>query len=128
MAERRLTGLAKASKRYAVLGQLRPANTTAASLYSPAANIVGFITRIIVCNTPVGAGTYRLFIDNDGTTYDETTALAFDISLAANTTTIYDFGEMGLPMSDDSGNFAVRTGTNDALNFTAWGYELIGNG
>lgn len=128
MAERRLTGLAKATKRYAQLGQARPANTTAVSLYSPAVNVVGFIQRIHICNQTGSAATCRVFLDNDGTTYDETTALEFDKSIGANNSLEFDYGEQGMPMSDDSGNLAVRTGTASALTFTAWGYELIGNG
>lgn len=128
MAERRLTGLAKATKRYAVLGQSRPANTTAVSIYSPAANVIGFIQRIHICNTTGSAATCRIFLDNDGTTYDQTTALEYDKSIGANNSLEFDYGEQGMPMSDDSGNLAIRTDTNNALTFTVWGYEILGNG
>lgn len=128
MAERRLTGLAKTTKRYAVLGQSRPADTNAASIYSPATNVIGFIQRIHVCNTTVGAIACRIFLDNDGTTYDETTALEFDKSVPANDSIDVDGGEQGIPMSDDTGNLAVRTASANGLTFTVWGYELLGNG
>ncbi len=128
MAERRLTGLNNATNRYAILGQSRPANTIAVSIYSPALNVVGFVQRVHVCNQTGSTATFRIFVDNDGATYDETTALEFDKSVGANNSVEFDYGEQGMPMSDDAGNLAVRTGTNNALTFTVWGYELIGDG
>ena len=79
------------------LGQLRPANTTAASLYSPGANTETIVKSILVCNTTGGAVTYRIFHDDDGTTYDENTALFWEMSLAANST---DVLEVDLSMND----------------------------
>ena len=126
MAEVPLTGVDHRTKRRVILGQLRPANTTAASLYSPAANVIGIVESVHVCNQTGTAATYRIFIDNDGTTYDETTALEFDKSCPANNSAQHTFPPNGLPMADDAGNIGVRTGTANALTFTAWGYELIG--
>lgn len=103
------------------LGQLRPANTTAASLYSPAASTETIIKSIVIANTTAGAALYRVFHDDDGTTYDETTALFWDVSLAADTSIVLEFNLM---MDDSTGNLAVRTDTNDALTFTAYGSEV----
>jgi len=102
------------------LGQLRPANTTAATIYSPADNTVAVIDTIIVCNTTTSAAAYRIFIDKDGTTYDQTTALFYDVSLAANST---DLIEGPFYMNLAAGNLAGRTDTNSALTFTAYGRE-----
>lgn len=109
-----------------LLGQLRPANTTAASLYSPSVGLVASITAVDIVNTTGGAVTYRLFIDIDGTTYDETTAIGgFDTSLAANTRKLIEWPEPGLILvGKDSGNLAVRTSSGNALTFTAIGYEI----
>ena|SRR3990167_3916455 len=126
MAEVPLTGVDHRTKRRVILGQLRPANTTAASLYSPPTNVIGIIECVHVCNQTGSAATYRIFVDNDGTTYDETTALEFDKTCPANNSAQHCFPPDGLPMADDAGNLAVRTGTNNALTFTAYGYELIG--
>lgn len=103
------------------LGQLRPANTTAASLYSPNAGITTIIKSIVVCNTTGIAAKFRVFLDDDGTTYDETTALFYDVTIAANTTVQVD---TFYAMNDSSGNLAVRTDTNDALTFTCFGAEI----
>lgn len=103
------------------LGQLRPANTTAASLYSPGASTEAVIQTIIVCNTSGAAATYRIFVDDDGTTYDQTTALYYDIPLAADAT---DNIEVKIAMNDTNGNLAVRTSVNNAITFTAFGEEF----
>jgi hypothetical protein len=104
-----------------VLGQLRPANTTAASLYSPAASTIGIGKTLTVCNTSGAAATFRIFVDNDGTTYDETTAIFWDISIAADETVQLD----GFyPMNNAAGNLAVRTSVANALTFTLFGAEV----
>ena len=103
-----------------VLGQLRPANTTAASIYSPPANTYTQIDKIVICNVSGGAANIRLFLDDDGTTYDESTALIFDLPLA-NTDYIVIDGPFG--MSNASGNLAGRTSVNSALTFTVFGRE-----
>jgi len=103
------------------LGQLRPANTTAASLYSPAAATETLVKSIIVANTTALAAAYRIFNDDNGTTFDETTALFWDITLAANSTHTI---EINLMMDDSTGNLAVRTDTANAINFTCYGSEV----
>lgn len=104
----------------ALLGQSRPANTTAATIYT--ASVRTEITAIYVCNTTGTAATYRIFHDDDGTTYDQTTALFYDVSLPANTTDIISLNAKGggLTMSKD-GTIGIRTGTNDALTFSVYG-------
>jgi len=106
------------------LGQLRPANTTAASIYSPATGIRTIITTIIVTNLTAGAVTFRLFHDDDGTTFDETTALAWDISLAANKDDTTFGSDLRILMQNPAGNIGVRTGTANALNFSIYGFEF----
>ncbi len=103
------------------LGQLRPANTTAASLYSPGVGVTAIIKSIVICNTTGTSAKFRIFLDDDGTTYDETTALFYDVTIAANTTVQVD---TFYAMNDSSGNLAVRTDTNDALTFTCFGAEI----
>ena len=102
------------------LGQLRPANTTAASLYSPGASVDAVVKSIVICNTSGAAAKARVFHDDNGSTYNETTALAWDINILADATVVL---ELFVAMDDDTGNLAVRTDTNDALTFTAYGSE-----
>lgn len=103
------------------LGQLMPTNTTAASLYSPGASTQTLIKSIVVCNTSAGAVTYRIFHDDNGTTYNTTTALYYDVSLAANTSIILS---LNLAMNDSTGNLAVRTSSANDLTFTCYGAEI----
>ena len=103
------------------LGQLRPANTTAASLYSPGASTTAIIKSIIICNQTSSQAAYRIFMDDDGTTYDESTALFYDITIGANST---DQVDTFYAMNDANGNLAVRTDTNSALTFTCFGTEI----
>ena len=103
------------------LGQLMPTNTTAASLYSPGASTQTLIKSIVVCNTSAGAVTYRIFHDDNGTTYDTTTALYYDVSLAGNTSIILS---LNLVMDDSTGNLAVRTSSANDLTFTCYGAEI----
>jgi len=105
-----------------VLGQLRPADTNAASVYSPGASTETQITAIIVCNTSGATATMRVFIDDDGTTYSEITALYWDVPVAANDS-ISLFFDRGIFMNDATGNLAVRSGVADALTFTVFGLE-----
>jgi len=102
------------------LGQLRPANTTATSIYSPASGVNTDVKTLVVCNQTAASADYRVFHDDNGTTYDETTALFYDVTLSANAT---DILPLHIGMDDDSGNIAVRTDTNNALTFTLYGGE-----
>ncbi len=102
------------------LAQNRPANTTAASLYSPADGIVSEITHLVICNTSGASAKARVFHDDDGTTYSEVTSLYWDIAVAADTSVEID---VAIYMSNSSGNLAIRSDTADALTFTAYGLE-----
>jgi len=102
------------------LGQGTPPDTTAVSIFSPDRRDRFTIENIIICNTTASAATYRIFLDNDGSTYDATTAIAYDVSLAGNAT---DIIEVNLYMTDPAGNLAVRTGTGNALTFTVNGSD-----
>ncbi|HEC61429.1 hypothetical protein LCGC14_0705760 [marine sediment metagenome] len=103
------------------LGQSRPTGTTVVSLYSPGASITGIITSIIICNQSGVSAAYRIFLDDDGAVYDESTALFWDIVIAGEATHVV---EARLPMNDEDGNLAVRSDTGNALTFTALGKEI----
>lgn len=108
----------------AILAQSRPSDTTAVSAYSPASGVHTEITQILVCETAGNTPTYRIFLDNDGTTYDQTTALFYDNAMAANTTEeLIQHGSWW--MTNSSGNLAVRTSAGDELTFTVFGVENI---
>lgn len=103
------------------LGQLRPANTTAASLYSPATGVTAIVKSVWICNTTSSPVTFRIFSDDDGTTYDETTAIFWDVTIDGSTTLELD---TFMALNNAAGNLAVSTGTGNALTFTAFGAEV----
>lgn len=103
------------------LGQLRPADANPASLYSPAASTTAILKTLTVCNTSGAVAAFRIFQDINGSTYDETTAMFWDIGIAADETVQLD----GFyPMDDATGNLGVRSSVGDALTFTVWGAEI----
>lgn len=104
------------------LGQQRPATGgSAVSLYSPGASTTGIIKSLTVCNQSGASATYRIYVDDDGTTYDQTTALFYDVTIDANETHVLS---VYWPMNDATGNLAVESDTNNALTFTAFGLEI----
>ena len=105
-----------------LLGQSRPSTSSAVSIYGPADRTKALIFGINIANTTSSSATYRLFIDADGTTYDQSTTLAYDVNLAANSQILLEYRD-GLPI-ENPGNFAVRVGTNSALTFTVYGLEV----
>ena len=97
------------------LGQLRPANTTAASLYAYVSGEV-LVKTVVACNVSSDSAKFRVFHDDSATTYDETTALYWDVEVPAGHSANIEINAMM-----GGGNLAVRTDTNDAFNFTAYG-------
>lgn len=101
------------------LGQLRPANTTAVSIFSPRAKVLVQVTSIIITNLDSIDHSYRLFHDDNGTTYDETTSIAWDINIIANDTV--PLSMLDIWMNNSSGNLAVRTDSANNITFTVYG-------
>lgn len=102
------------------LAQSRPSDTNATSVYSPLASTQTQITRIVVCNTAATSQKFRIFLDHDGTTYDESTALFWDITVPTETT-VEIKGDWW--MTDSAGNLAVRSDLANAFTFTVFGAE-----
>ena len=103
------------------LGQARDNDTNTHSIYSPGASTTAIIKTITLCNTTGSAATVRLFIDDDGTTYDESTAILYDVTIDANSFLQID----GFyPMNDPSGNIAYQQGTANAITITVFGAEV----
>ena len=107
-----------------MLGQLRPANTTAATLYTKAQDAKVWLDRLHICDTSGAGATCRVFIDADGTTYDQTTAIVYDKAVPADDYITIDL-DGKVYLSEGNGTIGVRTGTNDALTFTLFGEELF---
>lgn len=104
-----------------ILGQVRPADTNANKVYGPTNGNTGIVRQVVVSNNTAGALTYSIYVDNDGTTYDATTALAEMVAIAANTSVITN---LFLPIAS-GGNLAVKASAADSITFTVSGAEII---
>ena len=116
-----MTDALKTPVRALQLGQSRPANTTAVSIYTLPANVSTKVTMITIANTSGSDDDFRIFHDVNGTTYDETTAIFYDTDIPADT--VVEWEPEDLWLDNTSGNIAVRTGTGNAITFTMYGEE-----
>ena len=103
-----------------ILAQAR-GQSTIATAYSPAAGGRTVIDTIIVTNTSGTSVDYQLCVDDDGTTYDETTAIAWNVPGGDGNVTVY---EVMIPLPNSTGNIAIMSATNDAHTFTIIGEEF----
>ena len=108
------------------LAQARENSTNAVSVYGTDNGHLSTLQTIMLCNTTASAVTFRLFFDEDGTTYDETTALYWDASLAAGSTLTIELLN-GLYMANDAGNIAYRSSVANAITITIWGTREFRN-
>ena len=106
-----------------ILAQVQ-GQSTIASAYSPAEGVRALIFQIHVANTSGAAKDYQICIDDDGSTYDASTAIAWNVPLVDGKKETIDFGEKGLPLNEAAGNIAVMSETNDAHTFTIVGEEI----
>ena len=102
------------------LGQVRENSTNAVTVYSPGTiSTTAIIKSIVVCNQSGISATFRIFLDDNGTTYDKSTALYYDIVIEADTTIQID---TYWTMNDSTGNLAYRSSSANALTITTHGY------
>jgi len=101
-----------------IIFQARENSTNAVSVYSPGASTTAVIKTIFICNQSGASATFRLFVDDDGTTYDETTALYWDVSVPGNYTLHLN---TFIAMDDQTGNIAYRSSVANALTVTGFG-------
>jgi len=99
-----------------------PSSTDAMIVYIPAQSNFIFtkILRVEVCNVTASAATYRIHINDNGTSATTSNALAYDVALPANST--HSWATCWL-MSNKTGRLLFRSGTANALNITGFGEE-----
>lgn len=105
---------------YKVLGQAAPSGTTNVDLYTVGAGKSAIISSIAVCNVTSTAATYRIFQRIAGATAGVGNAVAYDATVAANSTTSVEI-KMTVAATDV---ITVQSGTGNALTFTANGSEI----
>lgn len=102
------------------IAQVRPGVTTTVSAFT--ASMLTQVTRIVISNTTGTAANASVFHDDDGSTFDATTALLFAKSVPANDTiTIEAQSENSGIGIAKNGQIGVQTGTASALTFTLYG-------
>ena len=102
------------------VAQLRPGVTTAVNAYT--ASIVTEIRKIAICNTTGSSALFSFYHDDDGSTFDQSTALHYQEAVPANTTTYInaDMEAGGISIST-GGQIGVQSDTASALTFTLYG-------
>jgi microcystin-dependent protein len=104
----------------AQLGQVRSATADApAQLYSLPNQRSVALLRLTICNVSGADTTYRVFKDDEAATFDQSTAIVYDVALEADKVV-----RLGLGTLDASGSsIGVSAGDNDAVTFTLHGSE-----
>lgn len=108
---------------YKMLGQIRPANTTAASIYSPPDNTQVIVKSIIVCNTSGASANGSVFVHNTGSSFNESTAIMWEAPVVNGAASLTI--ECNICLNDTLGNIGVKTSVNNALTFTLFGTEIV---
>lgn len=107
-----------------LLAQLRPAATSAVTLFSPTANRPYSLDLIIATNNTANSVDITMYHDAAGTTYDDTTCVLATAPLKAGETLQYVL-TVGLADYQSAGGIGVKTSIADSVNFTVYG-ELEG--
>ena len=103
------------------LGQSRDNDTSAHSVYSPASGVTGIVTTIVLANTSNLSARVWVYLDDDGTTYDESTTIIPNILVGAYQVEVV---MVFLPMNNSAGNLAYKQGTANAITITVHGTEI----
>lgn len=102
------------------IAQNRPAGTSAISVYTAALRTE--VTTIAICNTTASAARFSLYHDDDGSTFDATTALNFDQEIAGKSTVYIQSESVGTGVIVAiGGQIGVQTDTANALTFSVYG-------
>ena len=109
-----------ATTTYKILGQSAPANTSNADLITVGASKSQIVSTIVIANTTTSSATARVFARIAGAAAAASNALIYDVTLNPNSTNAFTLG-VTLAATDV---LTVRTGTANALTFTAFGTEI----
>jgi hypothetical protein len=103
-----------------ILGQAAPADTNNADLFTVPSARSYVVSSLVVANTTTTASTARVFARIAGDTAGTANAVLYDVSIPANSTATFSLG-MAFAATDI---LTVRTGTANALTFTAFGSDV----
>lgn len=103
---------------FRILAQVRPSGIGAVTAYTKPTKILPTVTGIVICNTTSGPVNFSIYICTNGTTYDQTTTIAYSQQVPANDTVIVD---LQFTLDTTSGTVGVQTSSANALTFTIIG-------
>ncbi len=103
------------------IGQARENSTNNVSVYSPDTGVTAIIKGIFVANTSGADATVRIFIDDNGVSYTEATAIVWDVTVPADGLLEID---TFIAMDNAAGNIAYRSSVANALTITIFGAEI----
>lgn len=105
-----------------MFGRARPADALATVLFNNTTGLPVEITRIVVCNVDGTAGSVRIFHDDAGSTFDQTTALYYDLPVAANETITIEAAHAGSGFRiAPGGQLGVQSSVGNRYTYTAYG-------
>jgi hypothetical protein len=105
---------------YKILGQAAPTSTSNADLITVGASKSQIISTLSIANTTTSDATCRVFARIAGAAAAASNALMYDVTVGANSVQSLTLG-ISLAATDV---LTVRTGTANALTFTAFGTEI----
>jgi hypothetical protein len=105
---------------YKILGQSAPTTTSNADLITVGTGQSEIISTLVVANTTATDATCRVFARIAGAAAATTNAVLYDVTVPGNGIQAFTLG-ITLAATDV---LTVRTGTANALTFTAFGTEL----
>jgi hypothetical protein len=104
---------------YKVLGQSKPAATTATTLYTCPSATQTVISSLVVANQANSGGTYRIAIRPNGASLSGEHYIAYDAPLAANS-----FVSLTLGLTIDASDVLTIHSSSADMSFNAFGSEI----
>jgi hypothetical protein len=106
---------------YKILGQIAPANTSNANLYTVPAETQTVVSTLNVANVTGTAATFSIYVRNNGAAASDANALGKGVTLAANS--IFS-ATQGITLAEGD-IITVQSSSANALTFHAFGSEVI---
>jgi hypothetical protein len=105
---------------YKVLGQVSPANTSNADLYTAPSATQTIVSTLAVANVGGIGATAKIFVRQSGATAAASNAIAFDAPISSNSTVTLTLG-----ITLDEGDvLTVQSSVANTLTFHAFGSEI----
>lgn len=104
--------------KYKFMNRLRPSTTAPELLFSPDQGNEWVAKLLYVVNLDNKERTFSIYYDHNGSTTDETTAIAFESVIEANTSQPI---ELDLPLRNSDGGIYVEIDQANDINFQLMG-------